>query len=640
MSSVGQMARKPHDVAWKKAVLTTIPSMANIYKILSIRRNSVDYTATSFLHPIKSLQVPEMAAFAMISETFQEFSASATSVFCRNVGRSTVQDTEERMMSICFDTSGVCEVRVGEHLFQNKLQCLHSLAESRNQTISKRKGLGWKLSLEVSVVDFNCPLIANMSHDNGAGKSLNVLEASSALYFCENGSSRIPPGTQLSIPFDSGAIACSHVTKSFRHDMQTIRTESFSIYVAAAMKSHVSEAEYISRHLRMKPAIIKGILKILSFKQQGHRSLGDPLEPAPTSGDLKHLQLGLSCELKASCTDIPEIAVSSLDQMIAVCSSSDSTHVFGLVDEDKSILSPYKSSMIWFYELFGLLDIQVKHSLVSLPEMDTRTSHLSSEALAQGVSMAAMLECRRDFHQPMINIRSNCISATIMKAALSISSEFSINVHENCISTDRLVRSTQPRRAERSHHALSRTIRCIVISGGTRGLGLFAAKQFAQKECVLLLTSLTGVIEKDTLSELNRKAHSVIVRICDWSIPESINQLFLWIAENMPPVHIVVHAAGMMVPRYIVDMDEQCFNETTSCKVHSLTCSMEFPVSKTMIISSISGIWAQSGGSHYTAASVFQLKTAEWHTWAGRNVKAVAFGPFAEIGMAADYRCG
>eukprot|EP00889_Picochlorum_renovo_P005164 jgi/Picre1/32194/NNA_007540.t1 len=634
-SSFGQMARKLDDAAWKKAVLSTIPPMANVYKVLSIRKTSVHYTAIKFFYPINCLQVPEMASFAMISETFQEFSASAKLVFCRNVGRRTVQDTEDHVNSISFDIYGVCEVRLGEHLLQNKLQCLHSLAGSQNQPMPKNKALGWKLSIDV--LDSSRPLIADMCHVIGTEKSLNVLEASSALYFYENCSSRIPLGTQLSIPFDYCAIACSHIAKSFRHDIQTIRAESFSIHLAGATNNHVSEAEYVSRHIRMKPAITEGILKILSFEQQGHRSLGDPLEPTPTSGDLKHLKIGVSCELKASFTDVPEIAVSSLDQMMAVCSLSDSTHVFGLVDENKNILSPYKSSMIWFYELCGLLDIQVKHSLVSLPEMDNRTSHLPCAALAQGVSMTAMLECRRDFHQPMINIRSNCISTTMIKAALSISSEFSIDVHENCISTDRLVRSTQPRRAERSRHTLSSTTRCIVISGGTRGLGLFAAKQFAQKECVLLLTSLSGVIEKDALLELNKKAHSVIVRICDWSIPESVNQLFLWIAENMPPVHIVVHAAGMMVPRYIVDMDEHCFNETTSCKVHSLTCSMEFPVIKTMIISSISGIWSQSGGSHYAAASVFQLKTAEWHTSVGRNVKAVAFGPFAEIGMAADY---
>ncbi len=617
-------------------VLSTIPAMANAYRIPSISRKSVSFTAINCLNYENCLQMPDTAAFAIIAETFQVFSTLVTTVFCRNVGRKTVQDTVNHMISIRFDTSAGCEVILGEYVFQNKLQCLHSLARSHNQSMPQAKGLGQKMSIGIS--DLSRPLVADVCHTSSIQKPLNALQTTTALYFHSNGGGRMPVGMHFAFPLDSGAISCSHVVTSSRHDMQTIRTEKFSISFADAAKL-ASDEEYVSRQIRLRPAGNEGIRKILSIDQQAQRSLRNSLETAPTSGDLKHLQICVSCELEASCTIVPEIAVSSLDQIMAVCSLSDSTHILGLVGEDKSSLSPYQASMLCFYQMIDLLDIHVKHSLLSLPEADTRTpSHLSCEALAQGVSMAAMLECRRDSHHPMIHMQSNQIPTSMMKAALNISSEFSIDVYENCISTDRLVRSTQPRRAERHHHALQGTTRCVVISGGTRGLGLFVAKQFAQKGCVLVLTSLTGKIEQNELSQLNKKAHSVIVRVCDWSIPESIDQLLQWITESLPPIYLVVHAAGTIVPRYIADMDEHCFNETASCKVHSLTCSMEFPVIKSMAISSISGIWSQSGGSHYTAASVFQLKAAEWNTEAGRNVKAVAFGPFADIGMAANYR--
>ncbi|MCP3878092.1 MAG: hypothetical protein GY701_06830, partial [Sulfitobacter sp.] len=65
--------------------------------------------------------------------------------------------------------------------------------------------------------------------------------------------------------------------------------------------------------------------------------------------------------------------------------------------------------------------------------------------------------------------------------------------------------------------------------------------------------------------------------------------------------------------------------------------SVTFPALRQWIISSIAAAWSQTGGAHYTAASLYQQRVADAYHGKGVNIISGAFGPFKDTGMAARF---
>ena len=87
-----------------------------------------------------------------------------------------------------------------------------------------------------------------------------------------------------------------------------------------------------------------------------------------------------------------------------------------------------------------------------------------------------------------------------------------------------------------------------------------------------------------------------------------------------------------MLPCNIVDMTESQFDDVVGCKVVSLKASVTFPAMRQWIISSISAIWSQTGGAHYTAASLYQQRVADTYHAKGVNITSGAFGSIQRHG--------
>ena len=177
----------------------------------------------------------------------------------------------------------------------------------------------------------------------------------------------------------------------------------------------------------------------------------------------------------------------------------------------------------------------------------------------------------------------------------------------------------------------------IIISGGTRGLGRVVAAQLARRNVTLVLTSVSGQVDEAFLLDIKRRTHKTVVKQCDWSDESAVAKLLAWARESLPVVSLIVHAAGRMTPCNIVDMTEATFDDVVACKLNSLKEAMAFPSMEQWVISSISAVWSQSGGAHYTAASLFQQRMAESCIAKGIRMTSGAFGPFGGVGMAARY---
>lgn len=110
--------------------------------------------------------------------------------------------------------------------------------------------------------------------------------------------------------------------------------------------------------------------------------------------------------------------------------------------------------------------------------------------------------------------------------------------------------------------------------------------------------------------------------------------------EGRPPVSGVVHAAGIAQPQLLVDMDVDSFRKTLRPKVHgALSLHRVFAerdLDFFVMFSSIASVVVSTGQGNYSAANAFLDGLAHWrraHDFGGLSIN---WGPWGEVGMAAD----
>ena len=399
---------------------------------------------------------------------------------------------------------------------------------------------------------------------------------------------------------------------------------------------------YSVTKVRIPPIPVQERSTVVFLERNGFKRIGSYFRKISNSDRIDHvhctiLNMGLR-DHHLKMHDV-ELVASSLEQFMAITTSSNTQSVL-LIDNHERFTTPYASSCSWFYEKIHSMQKNLKCGVMMVGIRDALDSKLNTiEHLNEGIAMTSMQESNRKFHIPFLKICDTTISPAVLRSAMSNSGELSIDMHRDHLECSRLAeRRHIPRKqcSNRLYESINVPLHCVIVSGGTRGLGYRMALQLSVKSSICILTSLTGNIEDSLLTELEKKSHSVFVKQCDWSCENSVGKLLKWAHENMPFVSSIVHAAGTMVPCHILDMTESIFDSVAACKVQSLKLSQSIPCHRQLIISSISGIWSQSGGSHYTAASIYQMRYASCHHDQGTNVVSVAFGPFDEIGMVAE----
>ncbi len=102
-------------------------------------------------------------------------------------------------------------------------------------------------------------------------------------------------------------------------------------------------------------------------------------------------------------------------------------------------------------------------------------------------------------------------------------------------------------RALRSRHAIDFTGRTVVITGGSRGLGLVIARQFADGGArVCLLARNEEELRRAKEQLVRRGAEDVLALTCDIRDQESINRAVRRIVEERGAVDILVNNAGVI----------------------------------------------------------------------------------------------
>ncbi len=178
-----------------------------------------------------------------------------------------------------------------------------------------------------------------------------------------------------------------------------------------------------------------------------------------------------------------------------------------------------------------------------------------------------------------------------------------------------------------------------LITGGTGGIGAVLARWLADQGAPHLhLTSRRGPDAPGAhqlAAELTDLGTQVTVTACDVSDPDQLRALI----EAHPPT-AVIHAAG--VPNYIgiaelsgADLDEVLRPKALAAlHLHELTRELE--LSAFVMFSSGAGVWGSGQQGAYGAANHFLDALAEHRHGLGLPATSVAWGPWADAGMAAD----
>ncbi|MEV4300880.1 SDR family NAD(P)-dependent oxidoreductase, partial [Microbispora rosea] len=174
----------------------------------------------------------------------------------------------------------------------------------------------------------------------------------------------------------------------------------------------------------------------------------------------------------------------------------------------------------------------------------------------------------------------------------------------------------------------------VLIAGGTGGLGAQVARWAAGNGAErLVLVSRRGV-DAPGARELLAELPNAEVHACDLADRSAVEALL----ASVGGVDAVVHAAGVGEDVAVVDADEAHLRRVVDGKVDGALHldALVGDVDAFVVFSSISGIWGSAEQAAYGAANAALDALVARRRAYGLPGTAVAWGPWAQVGMAAD----
>nr|WP_035304435.1 type I polyketide synthase [Actinokineospora inagensis] len=165
----------------------------------------------------------------------------------------------------------------------------------------------------------------------------------------------------------------------------------------------------------------------------------------------------------------------------------------------------------------------------------------------------------------------------------------------------------------------------VLITGGTGALGGHVARHLAAKGVRLVLASRSGRAAAPELTDIAE------VVACDVS---DRGQLEALLAAH--PVTAVVHAAGRTDETPLTDLTPDVFAEVLRPKADTAQLLHELaPQAHLIFFSSIAAVWGGANQAAYAAANAELDALAEHRHERGLPTTSIAWGPWADAGMAA-----
>lgn len=180
-----------------------------------------------------------------------------------------------------------------------------------------------------------------------------------------------------------------------------------------------------------------------------------------------------------------------------------------------------------------------------------------------------------------------------------------------------------------------------LITGGLGGLGLAAAERLVQdgaRHLVLTGRDIQRTEAGPLLQKLQQAGAQVKVMQADVSDREQMKGVFAEIEASMPPLRVVIHAAGVLEDGVLRNQTWERFASVFAPKVdgawllHELTKGMALDFF--VLFSSAVTFLGAIGQSGYAAANSYLDALAHYRRAQGLPALSVGWGPWLEIGMA------
>ncbi|MGQ4806992.1 Mycocerosic acid synthase-like polyketide synthase [Candidatus Entotheonellaceae bacterium PAL068K] len=184
-----------------------------------------------------------------------------------------------------------------------------------------------------------------------------------------------------------------------------------------------------------------------------------------------------------------------------------------------------------------------------------------------------------------------------------------------------------------------------LITGGLGGLGLMVAQRMVEqgaKHLVLLSRSGISAATQPTLNAWTQAGVQVVAAQADVAQEEQMARVLAEMAQTMPPLRGVIHAAGILDDGILLHLSQERLQSVLAPKLHGAwnlhTLTVNAPLDFFVLFSSVAALLGPSGQGNYAAANAFLDALAHYRHALGRPGLSINWGPWSEVGLAAAAR--
>ncbi|NEO98311.1 MAG: type I polyketide synthase [Symploca sp. SIO2E9] len=184
-----------------------------------------------------------------------------------------------------------------------------------------------------------------------------------------------------------------------------------------------------------------------------------------------------------------------------------------------------------------------------------------------------------------------------------------------------------------------------LITGGLGALGLkvahFMVEQGA-RNLVLVGRSEASALAQEALNQIKQQGARVLAAQADVSNQEQMAKVLEQVKGSMPQLRGIIHAAGVLDDRLLLEQNSESFTKVMEPKVrgawnlHTLTQDLQLDFF--VCFSSTASLLGSLGQGNYSAANAFMDTLAHHRQALGLSGLSINWGPWAEVGMAANLK--